>query len=55
MGAFELVTGIIPILILLMIYVVPIVFVVWFALTVIKLQKEKIQLLKSIDDKLSSK
>ncbi|MBD8028072.1 hypothetical protein ACH0B5_11095 [Ureibacillus sp. 179-F W5.1 NHS] len=54
MGALELLTGIIPLLILFIIYVVPIVFVIWFALTVIKLQKEQIQLLKSISDKLKS-
>lgn len=39
---------------LLLFYVLPIIFVIWFALTIVRLQKEKKVILQSIADKLDS-
>ena len=39
---------------LLLFYVVPIGFVIWFALTIVRLQKEKNEILQSIADKVES-
>ncbi|PEJ57475.1 hypothetical protein CN692_12415 [Bacillus sp. AFS002410] len=41
-------------LIPLIIYVAPIVFIIWFLLKFLKLQQEKNQILKSISDKLDN-
>lgn len=39
---------------LLLFYVLPIGFVIWFTLTIVRLQKEKKEILQSIADKLDS-
>ncbi|WP_169778064.1 hypothetical protein [Lysinibacillus contaminans] len=39
---------------LLLFYVLPIGFVIWFAFTIVRLQKEKNEILQSIADKLDS-
>lgn len=44
--------SILPILSLLF-YLVPLVFIIWFVITFIKLQKEKNEILRTIADKLN--
>lgn len=39
---------------LLLIYVLPIAFIIWFTITIVKLQKEKNEILQTIADKLDS-
>ncbi|TDX98058.1 UNVERIFIED_CONTAM: hypothetical protein BJ099_11885 [Lysinibacillus xylanilyticus] len=48
----EILFGIIPILFVLIIYLGPIVFIVWFAIKIIKIQKEQTEILLRIADKL---
>ncbi|WP_397538495.1 hypothetical protein [Rummeliibacillus pycnus] len=42
-------------LFMLIIYITPIVFVIWFMVTMVKLQKENNRILQSIDEKLNRK
>ncbi|MFJ7886838.1 hypothetical protein ACIQYL_01970 [Lysinibacillus xylanilyticus] len=48
----EILFGIIPILFVLIIYLGPVVFIVWFVLKIIKIQKEQTEILLRIADKL---
>ncbi|GGB62813.1 hypothetical protein GCM10007199_30990 [Fictibacillus barbaricus] len=42
-------------LITLLFYIAPIVFIVWFLLRILKLQREKNEILKDISDKLTKR
>jgi len=48
----ELLFGIIPILFLLLFYLAPLVFIVWFVFKIINIQNEQTEILKRIADKL---
>ncbi|QPA61226.1 hypothetical protein [Lysinibacillus sphaericus] len=48
----EILLGIIPIFFLLLFYLVPVVFIVWFVLKIINIQKEQTEILLRIADKL---
>lgn len=50
----ELLLGIIPIFLLLFFYLVPVIFIVWFLLKFINLQKEQTEILRNISDKLNN-
>ncbi|MBS4206181.1 hypothetical protein [Lederbergia citrea] len=54
MGAGEVMMSILPFLMFL-VYVVPIIFVIWFAVSVVKLAKERNRTLQDILRKLDNK
>jgi TRAP-type C4-dicarboxylate transport system permease small subunit len=54
MMSVETMTSILPIA-LIVIYVLPIAFVIWFMISVIKLAKERNQTLREISSKLNNK
>lgn len=48
----DILLGIIPIFFLLVFYLVPVVFIVWFVFKIINIQKEQTEILLRIADKL---
>lgn len=48
----EIILAFLPILIMLFFYIVPCVFVIWFLLKFLKIQQDKLQILKNMSDKL---
>ena len=48
----EILLTFLPILIMLFFYIGPCIFVIWFLLKFLKIQQEKLQILRSISDKL---
>lgn len=51
----EVILGLLPIFGLLFFYIVPAVFVIWFIFKFLNIQQEKLQILKSISDKLDKR